>query len=89
MHANFKTLEWGRTDLASYPNMVVPSPGPKSKAMHERCTKHFKGLSGQVKLFPVALVKTLVPVLRKRRRTDCDTPLSVMNKSKSLISPRR
>jgi 4-aminobutyrate aminotransferase-like enzyme len=29
-------------------------PGPKSKELHARCTKHFKGLSEQVKLFPVA-----------------------------------
>ena len=29
-------------------------PGPKSKALHDRCCTHFKGLSGQVKLFPVA-----------------------------------
>ncbi|MDD2707938.1 MAG: aspartate aminotransferase family protein [Verrucomicrobiae bacterium] len=34
--------------------MKVAAPGPKSKALHARCTKHFKGLSGQVKLFPVA-----------------------------------
>src|ERR1043166_1638463 len=26
---------------------------PISKHFHDRCTKHFKGLSGQVKLFPV------------------------------------
>jgi 4-aminobutyrate aminotransferase-like enzyme len=29
-------------------------PGPKSKELHARCTKYFKGLSEQVKLFPVA-----------------------------------
>jgi len=29
-------------------------PGPKSKEWHGRCTKYFKGLSSQVKLFPVA-----------------------------------
>jgi len=34
--------------------MVTKAPGPKSKALHDRCTKYFKGLSGQVKLFPVA-----------------------------------
>ena len=28
-------------------------PGPKSKELHTRCTKYFKGLSEQVKLFPV------------------------------------
>ena len=29
-------------------------PGPKSVEYHARCTKYFKGLSEQVKLFPVA-----------------------------------
>ena len=41
-------------DLAEWPSITVPPPGPKSEALHERCTKNFKGLSGQVKLFPVA-----------------------------------
>lgn len=43
-----------KLDLNEWPNMSVPPPGPKSEALHSRCTKHFKGLSGQVKLFPVA-----------------------------------
>ncbi len=47
------TSTWGSVDLAQVPQMVTPAPGPKSRAYHERCTKHFKGLSGQVKLFPV------------------------------------
>lgn len=46
--------DWARVDLDKIPNMRTASPGPKSKALHERCTKYFKGLSGQVKLFPVA-----------------------------------
>ncbi|NLF18248.1 MAG: aspartate aminotransferase family protein [Lentisphaerae bacterium] len=41
-------------DLTQWPRIVAPPPGPKSKALHARCCKHFKGLSGQVKLFPVA-----------------------------------
>jgi 4-aminobutyrate aminotransferase-like enzyme len=49
----FSTLEWGKTDLTKYPKMVTAAPGPQSKHWHERCTKYFKGLSGQVKLFPV------------------------------------
>lgn len=44
---------WAHVDLDKVPNMVSPAPGPESKAWHERCTKYFKGLSGQVKLFPV------------------------------------
>lgn len=50
----FSTLEWGAADLAKYPHMVTEAPGPRSKELHTRCTKYFKGLSGQVKLFPVA-----------------------------------
>lgn len=44
---------WAQVDLTQFPSVTVPPPGPKSKAMHARCCKHFKGLSGQVKLFPV------------------------------------
>ena len=44
---------WAKVDLKQYPRIVVPPPGPESKAMHARCCKHFKGLSSQVKLFPV------------------------------------
>ncbi len=45
---------WAHVDLDSVPEMKTPAPGPRSKALHARCTKYFKGLSGQVKLFPVA-----------------------------------
>jgi len=45
--------KWSHVDLEQVPNMQVPPPGPISKAMHARCTKHFKGLSSQVKLFPM------------------------------------
>src|SRR5437868_13828609 len=44
---------WAHVDLDRVPSMRVPAPGPKSKELHARCTKYFKGLSGQVKLFPV------------------------------------
>ena len=50
----FSTLEWARVDLARYPKVAGPLPGPKSTEYHGRCTRYFKGLSGQVKLFPVA-----------------------------------
>ncbi len=60
----FSTLEWGRVDLDAVPNMVVPSPGPRSRALHGRCTTYFKGLSGQVKLFPVAFESGRGCVLR-------------------------
>jgi 4-aminobutyrate aminotransferase-like enzyme len=45
--------DWAHVDLKKYPNVRVPPPGPKSKEWHARCTKYFKGLSSQVKLFPV------------------------------------
>lgn len=42
-------------DLAEYPSIRTTTlPGPRSQALHDRCTQHFKGLSSQVKLFPVA-----------------------------------
>ena len=41
-------------DLTRWPSVTVPPPGPKSKALQARCCRYFKGLSGQVKLFPVA-----------------------------------
>ena len=50
----FSTLEWAKMDLNSCPRIVVPPPGPRSCDCHERCTRYFKGLSTQVKLFPVA-----------------------------------
>lgn len=49
-----KSLSWAHVDLDRVPHITVPPPGPKSRALHQRCTKYFKGLSGQVKLFPVA-----------------------------------
>jgi 4-aminobutyrate aminotransferase-like enzyme len=42
-------------NLQQVPHMATAElPGPKSRALHARCVKHFKGLSEQVKLFPVA-----------------------------------
>ena len=44
---------WAHVDLDEMPDIKVQPPGPKSKNLHSRCTKYFKGLSSQVKLFPV------------------------------------
>ncbi|MEN6384928.1 MAG: aspartate aminotransferase family protein [Phycisphaerales bacterium] len=44
---------WAHLDLNQVPNIKTTPPGPKSKEYHTRCTKYFKGLSSQVKLFPV------------------------------------
>lgn len=52
--SDFSTLRWGKVDLRTCPQIVVPPPGPESDRYHARCTKYFKGLSSQVKLFPVA-----------------------------------
>jgi len=41
-----------KLDLNKWPDISTVPPGPKSVAMHERCTRYFRGLSGQVKLFP-------------------------------------
>jgi len=46
--------EWARIDPEQTPCVKVDPPGPKSRELHGRCTRFFKGLSGQVKLFPVA-----------------------------------
>lgn len=46
--------DWWRESAVNIPNMIVEAPGPASKKMHENTTKFFKGLSGQVKLFPVS-----------------------------------
>ncbi len=42
-------------DFTEYPKIITETvPGPKSNALHARATKYYRGLSGQVKLFPVA-----------------------------------
>jgi 4-aminobutyrate aminotransferase-like enzyme len=48
-----KAPKWANLDLNEVPNIWTDLPGPKSKEYHNRCTKYFKGLSEQVKLFPV------------------------------------
>jgi 4-aminobutyrate aminotransferase-like enzyme len=61
---SFSTLEWGRVDLNRVPHLPVPPPGPASQDQHARCTRYFKGLSSQVKLFPVAFESGSGCVLR-------------------------
>lgn len=51
---SFSSLQWADADVSQLPHMVTAAPGPESEKVHERCTRLFKGLSGQVKLFPVA-----------------------------------
>lgn len=62
--AQAPSLEWAKLDTAMMPHVVVPPPGPLSKEYHDRCTKHFKGLSSQVKLFPVTFESGVGCMLR-------------------------
>ena len=55
---------WAHVDLDRVPHLAVSPPGPKSEEYHKRCTKYFKGLSGQVKLFPVVFESGFGCVLR-------------------------
>ncbi len=41
-------------DLNKIPHLTTALPGPRSQALHARAAKHYRGLSGQVRLFPVA-----------------------------------
>ncbi len=46
--------DWNHVDLEKVPNIITTPPGPKSKELHNRASKHMKGYSSQVRLFPVA-----------------------------------
>jgi 4-aminobutyrate aminotransferase-like enzyme len=58
------SADWAHVDLDRVPRIEVPPPGPKSRQWHDRCTRYFKGLSGQVKLFPVVFESGRGCVLR-------------------------
>ncbi len=45
---------WAKVDIDNIPDIKVPPPGPKSKALHDRAEKYMKGYSSQVRLFPVS-----------------------------------
>ena len=45
--------DWWKESAIGAPKIVTEIPGPKSKVMHANTTKYMKGLSSQVKLFPV------------------------------------
>lgn len=45
--------DWWRKSAQGIPSIMTELPGPKSVEMHARTSKHMRGLSGQVKLFPV------------------------------------
>ena len=45
--------DWCRADLSKLPHIVVDPPGPESRRMHSVASEFYRGLSGQVRLFPV------------------------------------
>lgn len=56
--------DWWKTAAKGVPRLVTPVPGPESERVHERTTRHYRGLSGQVKLFPVAFDEGFGVVLK-------------------------
>jgi 4-aminobutyrate aminotransferase-like enzyme len=46
--------DWSWIDIDAVPDIRVPPPGPISATLHDRASAHVKGLSSQVRLFPVA-----------------------------------
>ena len=51
---NRSSLNWAKVDLTTCRTSSSRRRGRSPNDYHPRCTKYFKGLSGQVKLFPVA-----------------------------------
>ncbi len=45
--------DWWKESAANAPRLLTETPGPKSIIMHANTTRFMKGLSSQVKLFPV------------------------------------
>ncbi len=46
--------DWWRESAKGVPHLITETPAPKSKKMHANASKYIRGLSSQVKLFPVA-----------------------------------
>ncbi|KPJ62793.1 hypothetical protein AMK68_04485 [candidate division KD3-62 bacterium DG_56] len=42
-----------RSSVTALPNIVVVPPGPESQRIHAEASRHMKGYSSQVRLFPV------------------------------------
>lgn len=45
--------DWWKESAAQVPHIITETPGPESRRMHANTAKYMKGLSSQVKLFPV------------------------------------
>jgi len=46
--------DWWKENAEGIPHLITESPGPISKKMHANASKYIRGLSSQVKLFPVS-----------------------------------
>ncbi len=46
--------DWWREKAKGIPQIITPPPGPKSIQLHNNASKYIRGLSSQVKLFPVS-----------------------------------
>lgn len=55
---------WWVSAAQGVPRVSTELPGPESRHVHERTTRHFRGLSSQVKLFPVAFEEGYGVVLK-------------------------
>lgn len=53
MNSNKVSKDWWKESALNIPNLITETPGPKSREMHANTAKHMRGLSSQVKLFPV------------------------------------
>lgn len=51
--ANAIPKDWWKASAMDIPNIIMPPPGPQSALMHANTARYMKGLSSQVKLFPV------------------------------------
>ncbi len=50
---NKVSKDWWRESALIIPKLITETPGPESRRMHKSTARYMKGLSSQVKLFPV------------------------------------
>ncbi|MBN1542390.1 aspartate aminotransferase family protein [candidate division KSB1 bacterium] len=49
--------EWWKSSARGIPEIKTPLPGPRSNELSQKTSRYFKGLSSQVKLFPVCFAE--------------------------------